>query len=681
VKDDRNQKAFNTQMNCRTHVPIRTRLQAVLAILLLQANLALALEPAPAQQSTQPPASAPDSPSSTATPAAQPTLAQTMQQQATAPQQPFYVELPHSRKPLSPYRPSTAPELNLNNSPRLQSLIRDGKLYVSLNDVIALAIENNLDLAYFRYNFPIADTEIMRTKAGGVAQGVNTGIIQSSTQGGFGSSNASSAGASSGSAAAGNGGIVTSTLGAGTAVASFDPYLNFQGFVDHNVTVEGNSFQTGVLIFKQNTIEGLANFSQNFPLGTGLRVNYEGQRFANNSPYEAINPTLYSNFQVILTQHLLAGFGLATNERYMHIARKNQQITDLGFRLQVIATVTQVENIYWDLVNAYEDEQVKGRSLSFAQQTLENDQQQFKLNAIPALQVMKDEADVATSEGDLTVSRANLRLNELLIKNAITKSDDPLIASVSVVPLDLNGAPNPNSLKSIDDLITEAEKNRPDVAQDELVMENAKASLAAVRSSLLPVLDAYGFYAGAGLGGPKSANCSLGPDQCSSDLPGGIGGALQNTFNYSSPEYQFGINLQINLRNRVAKADQFRSVMEYRQKQISYEEQKKFIHFDVRNSQFALQQAQARVDAAQKSNDLAQRTFDITKEEQKLGAKSNYDTLVAQHALAITESALVAAKTAYEKAKVDIDRATGETLQRMGVSIEDAKTGVVTHAP
>ena len=661
---------------------MRTRLQALLAILLLQANLALAVEPAPAQQSTQspPPAAAPDTPAPPANtaPASQPTLAQTM---AVSSQQPFHVELPHSRKPLSPYRPSTAPELNLNNSPRLQNLIRDGKLYISLTDAIALAIENNLDLAYFRYNFPIAETDIARTKAGGVAQGVNTGIVQGSTQGGFGSSTSGSAGASSGSAAAGNGGIVTSTLGAGTTVASFDPYLNFQGFVDHNVTVEGNAFQTGVLVFKQNTIEGIANFSQNFPLGTGLRVNYEGQRFANNSPYEAINPTLYSNFQVILTQHLLAGFGLSTNERFMHIARKNQQITDLAFRLQVIATVTQVENIYWDLVNAYEDAQVKGRSLAFAQQTLENDQQQLKLNAIPAIQVMKDEADVATSEGDLTVSRANLRLNELLIKNAITKSDDALIASMPVIPLDLNGAPNPNASKSIDDLINEAEKNRPDVAQDQLAMEVQKMSLAAVRSSLLPTLDAYGFYAGAGLGGPKSANCSLGPDQCSSDLPGGIGGALQNTFNYSSPEYQFGINLSINLRNRVAKADQFRSVMEYRQKQITYEEQKKFIHFDVRNSQFALQQAQARVDAAQKSNDLAQRTFDITKEEQKLGAKSNYDTLVAQHALAITESALFAAKTAYEKAKVDIDRATGETLQRMGVSIEDAKSGVVSRTP
>jgi outer membrane protein TolC len=683
-----------------------TRLQAVFAILLLQANLALAVEPsgpssasaqtstlspqrtqsqtAPAGSQASPAAPEPPTPATSTATGAPLTLGQQMQQeqqQAIAPQQPFHVALPHSHMPFSPYLASDAPALNLNNSPRLQNLIREGKLYISLNDAIALAIENNLDLAYFRYNFPIAQTDYARTKAGGSVQGVNTGIVQGSTQGGFGSSNSGSGGASSGSSAAGAGGIVTSTLGAGTAVASFDPYLNFRGFVDHDVTQEGNEFQLGVARFEQNTIEGLANYSQAFPMGTGLTINYEGQRFANNSPYEAINPTLYSNFEVMLTQQLLAGFGLSTNERFMHIARKNIQMTDLAFRAQVIATVTQVENIYWDLVNAYEDEQVKERSLSFAQQTLDVDQKQLNLNAIPAIQVTKDESDVATTEGDLTVSRATLRLNELLIKNAITKSDDPLIDEMPVVPLDRIGPANPNAAKSIDDLIAEAEKNRPDVAQDEIAMQKAKMSLNSIKSELLPTLNLYGAYAGAGTAGPQNPHCTLNPSECVSDLPTGFGSMFQNTFNYSSPEYQVGMNLSINLRNRVAKADQFRAVLEYRQGQITFEEQKKSIRFDVRNSQFALQQANARVDAAQKARDLAQRTFDITKEEQKLGAKSSYDTLVAQHALAIAESALVASKTAYEKAKVDIDRATGETLQRMGVSIEDAKTGVVTHAP
>jgi len=156
---------------------------------------------------------------------------------------------------------------------------------------------------------------------------------------------------------------------------------------------------------------------------------------------------------------------------------------------------------------------------------------------------------------------------------------------------------------------------------------------------------------------------------------------LTNTFNYSSPEYRIGMSLQINLRNRVAKADQFRAVLEYRQKQINFEEQKKTIRFDVRNSQFALQQAEARVNSAQKARDLARHTFDVTQQEQKLGAKSSSDTLLAQHDLGVAESALVGAQTAFEKAKVDIDRATGDTLDRTGVSIDDAKLGVVTHAP
>jgi outer membrane protein TolC len=297
------------------------------------------------------------------------------------------------------------------------------------------------------------------------------------------------------------------------------------------------------------------------------------------------------------------------------------------------------------------------------------------------MQITKDQSDVATSEGDLTVARANLRLNELLMKNAITKVDDPAIDEMPVIPLDRSGPPNSNAAKSIDDLIAEAGKNRPDVKQDELAMEKAQESLKAVRSSLLPTLDAYGLYSGNGVAGPKNPNCILGPDECSSDLPSDFPGMLANTFNYSGPEYQIGMTLSINLRNRQAKADQFRAALEYRQSQITFEEQKKRIRFDVRNSQFALQQAQARVNAAQKARDLAQHTFEVTEQEQKLGAKSSYDTLLAQHDLGIAESTLAAAQTAYEKAKVDIDRATGETLERTDVSIDDAKTGVVTHEP
>ena len=658
------------------------------AVLLFPANIALALEggQSPADGTTAPQAtpSAPEAPAPATTQAsATPlSLGQKMQQEeklATGPQHPFHIELPHSRNPLSPYRPSTAPELNLANSPRLENLIRDGKLYLSLRDAIALAIENNLDLAYFRYNFPIAQTDIQRTKSGASANGVNTSISQS-TQGGFGASTGGGGGAGGAGFSAGAGGIVTSTLGAGTSVPSFDPFLTFKGYVDHTVVQETNQFQVGTPILKTNTIQGLANFSESFPIGTNIFAQYLGQRFTTNSPYNAVNPELYSNFNVQITQPLLAGFGRSTNERFIRIAKRNAQITDLAFKAQVIATITQIENIYWDLANSYQDEQIKERSLSFSHETLDVDQKQLKLNAIPALQVMTDESDVANSEGDLTVSRASLRLAELQIKNALTKVDDPIIASMPVVPLDLKGDPDPNATKSIDDLISEAEKNRPEVAIYQMQAEVQKQALKDINSELLPSLNMFGYYAGAGTAGPPNPNCSLGI-QCSTSLPTGFPGMFQNIFNYSSPEYTVGMTLAINLRNRQAKADQFRAVLQYRQSQISSEQQQKGIRFDVRNSQFALQQAQARVEASQKALDLAQRTFDITKQEQKLGAKSSYDTLVAQHNLAIAQSALVTAQTQFEKAKVDIDRATGATLERMGVSIDDAKEGVVSHMP
>ena len=555
-------------MNSRASKSAVLLLQGIAAMLLFAASLAVAAAPpqpqsAPANSQAAQPAPEAPAPAASGARTPPPTLAEQNEQTrlaAIVPQSSFHVDLPHSHNPLAPYRPSEAPPLDLANSPRLQNLIRDGKLYVSLHDTIALAIENNLDLAYFRYNFPIAETDYARTRAGGSVNGVNTAIVQSSTQGGFSGGSSGSGNAGSGSSAAGAGGIVTSTLGAGTAVASFDPFVNFKGFDDHYVAQQNNAFSNGVLTFKQNTIEALANYTQNFPMGTGLAVNYEGQRYANNSPYEAINPSLYSNFQVVLTQQLLAGFGISANERYMHIAKKNLQITDLAFRAQVIATVTQVENIYWDLVNAYQDEQVKERSLAFAQRTLQDDRKQLELQAIPAMLVDKDESDVATSEGDLTVSRANLRLNELLLKNAITKTDDAAIDEMPVIPLDRAGPPDPNAAKAIDALIAEAEKNRPDVTQDELAMQVAAMSLKSIRSELLPTLNVYGYYAGAGIAGPKNPNCDLSPAaECSSDLPTGFGGMFQNTFNYSSPDYQFGMNLSINLRNRVAKADQFRA--------------------------------------------------------------------------------------------------------------------------
>lgn len=573
------------------------------------------------------------------------------------------------------------PPINLTNSPRLQNLERDGKLYISLRDAIALALENNLDLAYFRYNFPAAQADLMRTKAGGQANGVNTSIAQG-TQGGFSSSGVGGGGgSSSGATAAGAGGLVTSTLGNGAPINSFDPQLSVQALVDHTTLVQVNTIEYGVPILKQNTIELASSYSQAFSLGTSFNVTSYGIRQTTNSVYNILNPELTTNFDLTVNQPLLQGFGLSTNQRFMHIAKKNIQLTDLGFKAQVIATITQVENIYWDLVNAYQTEQVKERSLAYANETLSDDQKQLQLQNVPAMQVLKDQSAVATSESDVTVAKASLRLNELLIKNALTKTiDDPALAEMPVIPLDLIGSPDPHAAEPIDQLIAEAEKNRPDVSEDQIAMQIAQNNLHTIKNELLPQLSLYGQFIGAGFGGPLNPYCALG-SECTTTLPGGFPGALKDTFNYTSPEYQVGFKLNVTLRNRVAKADQFRAVLDFRQKELTFEQQKKSILLDVRNSQYALQQARAQVDALQKGRDLAQKTFDVAKQEQKLGAMSSYDTLSAETALAVAESALVTAQTAFEKAKVDIDRATGSTLERMQVSLDDARSGVVTHMP
>lgn len=640
-----------------------------------------------AQSTQQNAASVPDAPgNATQQHPAPATLAQQAQEATqvhpAGQQVPFHIDLPHSHNPFAPYMASTVPPINLTNSPRLQGLIRDGKIYLSLRDAIALALENNLDIAYFRYNLPIAQADLMRTKAGGAANGVNTAIAQG-TQGGFSASGPSTgSGASSGATAAGAGGLVTSTLGNGASIPSFDPQLSVQGLVDHTTLVQVNTAQFGVPILKQNTIELASSYSQAFSLGTNFNITDYGLRQTTNSVYNILSPQLTTNFNLTINQPLLQGFGLATNQRYMHIAKKNLQLTDLGFRAQVIATVTQVENIYWDLVSAYQDAKIKERSLDYANETLADDQKQLQLQAIPAMQVIKDQAAVASAEGDLTVARATLRLNELLIKNALTKTiDDPALADMPVVPLDLVGTADPNAEKPIEQLIAEAEKNRPDVAEDQIAMQIAQNNLKTIKNELLPRLSLYGEFIGAGFGGQINPYCQLSASFCQTNLPKDFAGTFENTFNYSSPEYQVGFSLNITLRNRVAKADQFRAVLDYRQKELTFEQQKKSILLDVRNSQYALQQAQARVVAAQKARDLAQKTFEIAKQEQKLGAMSAYDVLTSEQALAVAESALAVAQTAYEKAKVDIDRATGSTLDRMGVSIDDAKSGVVTHMP
>ena len=613
-----------------------------------------------------------------------PTTAQTATQPAQQTGAPVRFDMPKSRNPLNAYSPDYVPEPALANSARLDRLVREGKLYLSLKDAIDLALENNLDLAIARYNLPIANTDILRTQAGGSFRGVNTGVVQGTPGGGVGgfgtgAPGAGAGGTSSGAGGAGAGasGLVQSTLGTGTAVSSYDPFISATGGDEHQTSPVVNQAVYGVPSLQLNTGQFNVLYSQAFATGTSVNFSFSNARQTTNSPFFTLSPTLTSAFRFSIQQELLAGFGFGPNLRYLRIAKNNKKISDIAFKDQVIATVTQIENMYWDLVSAYQQTQVNEQSSAFAQQTLDNARKQLQLQSIPEMDVLRAEAEVSRRDQELTVARTSLQLQETLMKNATTKSlDDPVLEAMPVVPTDRmdSDRSQATSSVSIQNLITEALQTRPELAESDVDLVNRQISRRAARNALLPSLSLVAFYSGAGLAGPLNSICS---QDCTVNVPGDFGGALNNAFNNSSPDYYVGLNLNIPLRNRVAKADQYRSELEYRQAELRMEQLKKQVRIEVRNAQYAVEQTGARVQAARKARDLAQRTFDITKKEQDLGAGSSYQTLSAQRDLSLAALDLVTAMTIFEKAKVELDRATGATLEHNGIELQNAVNGTV----
>src|SRR5712664_1054731 len=465
-------------------------------------------------------------------------------------------DMPKSHRPLSAYSADQVPRPDLTNSPLLGQLIRDGKLYLSLKDAIRLALENNLDLAIARYNLPIANMDILRTRAGGIFRGVNAGVVQGTPGGGVGGFGTGAPGAGAGGttggaggAGAGASGLVQSTLGAGTAVASYDPTILGSIGAEHQTTPLANQQIYGVPSLQSNTGQASVTYSQAFPTGTRFTVEFNNSRQTTNSPFFNLSPVLNSMYRISFQQQLLAGFGFGPNLRYLTIAKNNKKISDIGFKDQVIATITQIKNIYWDLVNAYEQARVNEQSLAFAQQSLDNAKKQFQLESVPAMDVMRAEAEVSKRDQDLTVARTSLQLQELLIKNALTKSlDDPVLEAVPVVPTDRLESVETTAAQAVQDLIAQALRDRPELAESDVDLANRQISGKAARNALLPSLALVGFYGGSGLAGPLNPIYNL-PTPNSSNVPGDYSGALADAFNNSSPDYYIGLSLNIPLRN------------------------------------------------------------------------------------------------------------------------------------
>ena len=439
---------------------------------------------------------------------------------ASAPQSQQYVPVDYSKprsefpNVIAPYKPGYVPPPNLSNTDRIQQLMHDGKIMLSMNDAVALALENNLDLVLARYNLNIADADILRAKAGANILGVNTGIVQNTPGGGVGGlsgtvgSGAGGTSVAAGGVGTGTNGLVSSTLGIGSPITSFDPVISGTLQMDRNFT-QSTSIFSPVPIANANTGTADFNYLQGFHSGTSLAVGFTNTHITTNNPTSEYTPSLNSGLQFKLTQNLLQGFGFVSNTRFIRIAKNNREISDVAFRLQIITTVDQIENLYWDLVYAYENIRVQQEALAFAQRTLADNKKQVQFGTLPPIQVVSAQSTVSTDQQALILAQTNLELQELLMKNALSRTlEDPTLAGADVIPTSTMQLPEQEPVVPTQDLISDALSHRAELAESRIDLNSRELNNKAVRNAMLPTLDLFAYYGGSGIGGdvnPASA--------------------------------------------------------------------------------------------------------------------------------------------------------------------------------
>jgi outer membrane protein len=598
----------------------------------------------------------------------------------------------HLWNPIAPYTATNVPSALLVNTDRLKSLLQDGKIYLSLADAVALALENNYDIAIARINLDIADTDILRAKAGSLLRGVSTGLV-TNTLGGTtqtiltgGGPGATSAG--TGGAGAGAGGLVTSTNGGGPLPELRDPVLTGQMSYETLAQPQLNTlFSGGKPVLNTNTGTYNFTYTQGFVTGTQFTAGFNNTRVTTNNPFSNYSPSITTNFRATATQHLLQGFGPGVNGRFVLQAKNDRRITDSSFRQQVLYTVNQVEYVYWALVSAYEDEQAKERALAQSTQLTSDNRKQLEIGTLAPLDVVNSDSAVATDKQALVASKTNLEYQQLLMKQAIARNlNDPQLANAPVIPTDRVGLDRlPEEDMSAEDLVKQAYANNPQIEQSVLSLKNNEITIKAFKNGLLPVVDAYAFYGSNALAGqqnPDAINFSTGGPYPPGTFPSiGYGTAFGNLFNGSAPDKGVGVNINVTLRNRTAQADQARSQMEMRQTEMRLQQLYAQIRIQVTNQQYALTNDRAQVVAAQAARDYATQSLDAEEKKYKLGASTTTNVLQQGRNLATAENTLISAIAAYARDRSLLHQLLANTLETYGISIQSAATGTIGQAP
>ncbi|AXC14433.1 Outer membrane protein [Acidisarcina polymorpha] len=606
----------------------------------------------------------------------------------------FRVPKRYWRNPFAIYTPTQVDPAVTMNSPRLEDLAKGGKIYLSLSDAVVLALENNYDIAIQRYNIDIADTDILRSKSGAALLGAPSGLVQNTIgttnqllqQSGGGPGGSTTA---AGGAGAGASGLTLTTNGLGPVPEILDPVLTGNVQLERQTTPQTSSFTGPVVTTNTNTYD--FQYNQAWISGTALTVGFNNNRITTNQAFTNYSPALNSNFTAQLTQHLLNGFGPGINARFIIQAKNDRRITDAGFRQQILYTVNQVENIYWGLVSAYEDVQSKQRALEQSKQLASDNRKQLQIGTLAPLDVVQSDSNVASDQQALVNSQSALEYQQLVIKQAIARNlSDPGLAAAPVIPTDrVSILETPEERMSVEDLVKQADANRPDIQQAILALKNDEITLRAEKNGLLPQVDLYAFYGASGVGGQPGPNCTILDPTTFQSLPCSAATTptidyshvFQNLFNNSGPNKGVGVNLNVPLRNRRAQSEQARSVLEYRQAELQLQQIYLKVRMQVINGQFALTNDRAQVESAQAAADYNRQSLDSEQKKYRLGASTTANVLLQQRNLSNAENNLITARATYAKDRAALTQILADTLDRYGISLEDAVTGNVKQIP
>jgi outer membrane protein len=583
-----------------------------------------------------------------------------------------------------PYRPISIPEFGVTNSPRIDQLIHDGKLEITLQDAVELALENSIDIAIARYNPWFGDTDILAAEGGGLPQGVSGAEIRFSN--------------------------------ANIPFLNFDPILTSSvGFDDrstpiNNPFISGTGTATTATGLISHTSQFNHSYTQGFSSGTTVTATWDNSRSSSTSAANFFNPSVSSSLNIQFQQQLLNGFGFFVNRRNILIAKNNRKLADYVFEQQAITTVTNTITAYWELVYARENVKVEEQAVTVSNKLYGDNKKQLEIGTMAPLDVTRAESELATDRQNLIIAQTVKLQDEQILKNAISR--DPLSTSlinVEIIPLDHPNPPEAVESASFEDAIKEAFTKRPDLLEQEINVKNAAIDARATRQALLPTATLQAQYLSSGLAGNSpivtGTTTKAGvPVVGANGLPitvldmnsvpvevfepttssvtngvshGGFGNAQSQIFHNQFPDYFVGVNVQIPIRNRQAQATNQRAVLNQRQIEAQMLQLRNAALLDVRNTYIALTQDRAQVQAASKARELQQQTFDAEQKKYQLGASTVYNVILTQRDLITAQGSELRALANLVEAKANFERAVGRTLEVNRVTIADAKHGQI----